>query len=202
MRDGSPRALLAFRREVERLYASGSPPDARAAQPGRGRDSGRARRSPRFRSRPAIPCALAADVRLSDACLALTRTYAADVDDYAGDARRARWLAARASSRACARRPRRRTRARPCSPAESSEARSRAEPALDPPLSAAPCRSLADGTSRVSGPSMPRTDAPRSSLWGRFTPHAGCAKRRRRLRAIPRAPSSARARRTPYPGSR
>ena len=29
------------------------------------------------------PVRLAADVRLSDACLALTRTYAADVDDYA-----------------------------------------------------------------------------------------------------------------------
>ena len=43
----------------------------------------RAPRSPRFRSRRAIPRASPPIVRLSDACLALTRTYAADVDAYA-----------------------------------------------------------------------------------------------------------------------
>ena len=74
-------ALLAFRREVEGLYASETRPDERAAQ----------RAEAEVRARAAIarlafvtrdPVRLAADLRLSDACLALTRTYAADVDGY------------------------------------------------------------------------------------------------------------------------
>jgi predicted aminopeptidase len=74
-------ALLAFRREVEGLYASEARPDERAAQ----------RAAAEVRARAAIarlgfvtrdPIRLAADLRLSDACLALTRTYAADVDGY------------------------------------------------------------------------------------------------------------------------
>jgi predicted aminopeptidase len=75
-------ALLDFRREVERLYASGSPPGERAAQ----------RAAAELQARATIaalpltsrdPVRLAADLRLSDACLALTRTYAADVEAYA-----------------------------------------------------------------------------------------------------------------------
>ncbi len=76
------RALLDFRREVERLYASGSPPDELAARRAAAEQQARAA----IAALPLTtrdPVRLAADVRLSDACLALTRTYAADVEDYA-----------------------------------------------------------------------------------------------------------------------
>jgi predicted aminopeptidase len=75
-------ALLDFRREVERIYASKSPPGERAAQ----------RTAAELQARATIaalpltsrdPVRLAAELRLSDACLALTRTYAADVEAYA-----------------------------------------------------------------------------------------------------------------------
>ena len=75
-------ALLAFRREVEGLYASESRPEQRATQ--RAAAEARARES--ITALPLAtrdPARLAADLRLSDACLALTRTYAADVDGYA-----------------------------------------------------------------------------------------------------------------------
>src|SRR5262245_28704296 len=74
--------LLAFRREVETLYAIDPAPS----------DLGEQRAAAEARARAAVaalplttrdPARLAADVRLSDACLALTRTYAADVDAYA-----------------------------------------------------------------------------------------------------------------------
>jgi predicted aminopeptidase len=75
-------AVLAFRREVERLYA--------AEAPEIGREVSRAAAETRARTGIAgLPLAtrdsvrLASELRLSDACLALTRTYAADVDAYA-----------------------------------------------------------------------------------------------------------------------
>ncbi len=76
------RAMLAFRHEVEALYAGDTPPEERAVQ--RAAAETRARAS--IAALPLTsrdPARLAPDVRLSDACLALTRTYAADVDAYA-----------------------------------------------------------------------------------------------------------------------
>jgi len=75
-------ALLAFRREVESLYARELAPDARAAQ----RAAAEAQARAAIAALPLTtrdPARLAADARLSDACLALTRTYAADVESYA-----------------------------------------------------------------------------------------------------------------------
>ena len=75
-------AVLAFRREVEQLYASQATDRVRAAS----------RAAAETRARASIaalslvtrdPARLASEVRLSDACLALTLTYAADVDGYA-----------------------------------------------------------------------------------------------------------------------
>ena len=75
-------AVLAFRREVEQLYANPAADRARAAS----------RAAAETRARASIaglalvtrdPARLASEVRLSDACLALTLTYAADVDGYA-----------------------------------------------------------------------------------------------------------------------
>jgi predicted aminopeptidase len=75
-------AVLAFRREVEGIYASEAAEDARAAQ--------RAAAEARVRAGVAAlplatrdPVQLASQLRLSDACLALTVTYAADTDAYA-----------------------------------------------------------------------------------------------------------------------
>ena len=74
-------AMLAFRREVEGLYASEARPDERAAQ--RAAAEVRARASiARLALVTRDPARIASDLRLSDACLALTRTYAADVEDY------------------------------------------------------------------------------------------------------------------------
>jgi predicted aminopeptidase len=74
--------LLAFRRELEALYATDPAPPDRAEQ----RAAAEARTRAAVAALPLTtrdPVRLAADVRLSDACLALTRTYAADVDGYA-----------------------------------------------------------------------------------------------------------------------
>jgi predicted aminopeptidase len=74
--------LLAFRREVESLYALVPAPPDRAEQ----RAAAEAPTRAAVAALPLTtrdPARLAADVRLSDACLALTRTYAADVDVYA-----------------------------------------------------------------------------------------------------------------------
>jgi predicted aminopeptidase len=73
--------VLAFRRQVERLYGSEAAAAAVAAS----------RAAAELRARASIaalplstrdPAHLASELRLSDACLALTRTYAADVDGY------------------------------------------------------------------------------------------------------------------------
>jgi predicted aminopeptidase len=75
-------AVLAFRREVERIYAREEPEGVRAAS----------RAAAETRARGVIaslalatrdPAQVASQARLSDACLALTLTYAADVDAYA-----------------------------------------------------------------------------------------------------------------------
>jgi len=74
-------AVLGFRREVEQVYATEAPDRARAAS----------RAAAETRARGVIaalplttrdPAQVASQVRLSDACLALTLTYAADVDAY------------------------------------------------------------------------------------------------------------------------
>jgi predicted aminopeptidase len=74
-------AVLAFRREVEGLYASQASESERAAS----------RAAAETRARAAIaalplttrdPVQLASQARLSDACLALALTYAADLDGY------------------------------------------------------------------------------------------------------------------------
>jgi predicted aminopeptidase len=75
-------AVLALRREVEQLYAREAPPQARAAE----RAAAEARARAAIAALPLAtrdPARVAADVRLSDACLAIARTYAADVDAYA-----------------------------------------------------------------------------------------------------------------------
>ena len=75
-------ALLAFRHEVEALYARELAPADRAAK----RAAAEAQARAALAALPLTtrdPVRLAADVRLSDACLALTRTYAADVESYA-----------------------------------------------------------------------------------------------------------------------
>jgi predicted aminopeptidase len=76
------RAMLAFRTEVADLYASESRPEARDAQ----RAAAEARARASIAALPLLTrdaARLAVDLRLSDACLGLTRTYAADVDAYA-----------------------------------------------------------------------------------------------------------------------
>ncbi len=74
-------AMLAFRREVEHLYASAPDSQERTAQ----RAAAEQRARAMIAGLPLTtrdPARLAADLRLSDACLALTRTYAADVEAY------------------------------------------------------------------------------------------------------------------------
>jgi predicted aminopeptidase len=75
-------AVLAFRREIERLYREQPQGDARKAE----------RAAAETRARAAIAALplvrpdgarIAAEMRLSDACLALARTYGADVERYA-----------------------------------------------------------------------------------------------------------------------
>jgi len=75
-------AVLAFRREVERLYASETASGERAAS----RAAAEARTRASIAALPLVtrdPARLASELRLSDACLAITLTYAADVDAYA-----------------------------------------------------------------------------------------------------------------------
>ncbi len=75
-------SVLAFRREVEQLYASVAADGPRAATRAAAETRARA-------SIAALPlqtrnaAQVASQLRLSDACLALARTYAADVDAYA-----------------------------------------------------------------------------------------------------------------------
>ncbi len=76
------KAVLAFRKELENLYAIGAAVGPRSAT----------RASAETRARGSIaqlplqtrnPAQVASQLRLSDACLALARTYAADIDAYA-----------------------------------------------------------------------------------------------------------------------
>ena len=74
-------AVLAFRREVEALYANEAAEGGDAAR----RAAAEARARASIAALPLVtrdPAQLASQIRLSDACLALTRTYAADVDGY------------------------------------------------------------------------------------------------------------------------
>ena len=74
-------AVLAFRQEVENLYASGAPEGARAET--RAAAEIRARGDlARLPLRTRNPRWVASQMRLSDACLALARTYSADLDAY------------------------------------------------------------------------------------------------------------------------
>jgi predicted aminopeptidase len=73
--------VLAFRREVEQLYASGAAEGPRSST--RAAAETRARGEiARLRLRTRNPAQVASQVRLSDACLALASTYLADMPAY------------------------------------------------------------------------------------------------------------------------
>ena len=75
-------AVLAFRREVENLYAIGAAAGPRSAT--RAAAETRARASiAQLPLQTRNPAQVASQLRLSDACLALARTYSADIDAYA-----------------------------------------------------------------------------------------------------------------------
>jgi predicted aminopeptidase len=74
-------AVLAFRREVEQLYASGAAEGPRAATRAAAETRARAGIA-RLRLTSRNPAQVASQVRLSDACLALVSTYSGDLPAY------------------------------------------------------------------------------------------------------------------------
>jgi predicted aminopeptidase len=75
-------AVLEFRREVENLYAIGAAPGPRSATRAAAETRARAGIA-RLPLQTRSPAQVASQVRLSDACLGLARTYTADLDAYA-----------------------------------------------------------------------------------------------------------------------